>query len=244
MSVSAAEVVLVAFDTATEVVAAAAGTAARHAARTAAGGAAASATLLPTLRELLRESGHAFGDVAAVAFGRGPGAFTGIRTSAAVAQGLAFGLARPVLAIDSLLIVAEDARAAGQGDDILVAMDARMGEVYAARYRFDGQRWHTVLTPMLCAPAVLAAAGSGAVDSSPPACIAGSALVAFGDAVVWPASARRWPTEADRAGALWRLACAAWAAGEAVDAAQALPLYLRDKVALTTAERAAQKAAP
>ena len=234
MSVTAP--VLVAFDTATEALAVAVGSASALRTQVAAGGATASATLLPTVRALLQDSGHVWADIDAIAFGRGPGAFTGLRTSAAVAQGLAFGLALPVLAIDSLLIVAEDARAAGLGADIGVAMDARMGEVYAARYRFDGVRWHTVQEPLLCAPDSLVAAWSG---SGAPGCIAGTALTAFADRIVWPAAARRSPVEADRASALWRLALAAWAAGEAVDAAQALPLYLRDKVALTTQERAA-----
>ena len=245
---SATAPVLVAFDTATEALAVAAGSASSLRTRVAAGGATASATLLPSVRALLQDSGHAWADIDAIAFGRGPGAFTGLRTSAAVAQGLAFGLSLPVLAIDSLLIVAEDARAAGlgadigmdsgmdSGVDIGVAMDARMGEVYAARYRFDGVCWHTVQEPVLCAPESLVAEWSG---GGAPECIAGTALTAFADRVVWPAAARRCPVEADRAAALWRLAATAWAAGEAVDAAQALPLYLRDKVALTTEERAA-----
>jgi tRNA threonylcarbamoyladenosine biosynthesis protein TsaB len=228
--------VLLAFDTATEHIALAAGTPAAVHTLVAPGGAAASAALVPALRELLARGGHRFDDLAAIAFGRGPGAFTGLRTSAAVAQGLAFGTGAPVLAIDSLLIVAEGARGAGAGPDIVVAMDARMGEVYAARYHHDGTRWHTRVPPMLCSPAALMQTW----EHGPlPDAVAGSAIAAFGDRIAWPAQAVRHGEEADRAAALWRLALGAFHAGERLDAADALPLYLRDKVALTTAERAA-----
>jgi len=234
---------LLVFDTATERMALAAGIPGRVVTRGAEGGAAASATLLPTLRALLAEAGHTWADVTAIGFGQGPGAFTGVRTSAAVAQGLAFGLGVPVLPIDSLLIVAEDARVAldgGAGFDVGVAMDARMGEVYAGRYRFDGIRWLTAEVQALCAPEGLAAAW--AADPSPH-CVAGTALTAFQGRIAWPAAARQIPAEADRAAALWRLAQTAWQAGEAVDPALALPVYLRDKVAFTTAERDAARAA-
>jgi len=233
---------LVVFDTATERMALAVGTPDRVFTRNVEGGAAASATLLPTLRALLAEAGLGWPDVSAIGFGQGPGAFTGLRTSAAVAQGLAFGRGIPVLPIDSLLIVAEDARVAlggGAGFEVGVAMDARMNEVYAGRYRFDGTRWLALDVPALYAPDPLAQAWAGAA----PACVAGSALAAFEGRIAWPATARQVPAETDRAAALWRLAQAAWAAGEAVDAALAMPVYLRDKVAFTTAERDAARAA-
>ena len=234
---------LLVFDTATERMALAVGAPGRVFTRVAEGGAAASATLLPTLRALLAEAGLSWADVTAIGFGQGPGAFTGVRTSAAVAQGLAFGLGIPVLSIDSLLIVAEDARAAlggGAGFDVGVVMDARMGEVYAGRYRFDGQHWLTTEMQALRAPEAVAAAWAG--DAAPQG-VAGSALTAFEGRIAWPTAARRVPVEADRAAALWRLALAAWWAGAAVDAALALPVYLRDKVAFTTAEREAARAA-
>ena len=87
-------------------------------------------------------------DLDAIAFGRGPGAFTGLRTACAVAQGLAFGAGVPVLAIDSLLVVAEDARAQAPAStrdvDVCVAMDARMDEIYAGRYRWAAGRWQVL----------------------------------------------------------------------------------------------------
>ncbi len=207
------------------------------------GGAAASATLLPQVHALLGRAGLALADLDVIAFGRGPGAFTGLRTACAVAQGLGFGLGKPLLPVDSLLIVAEDAlEQAGAGAaafDVGVAMDARMDEVYAARYRWHDGRWQVLQPPALFSLPGLAAAWSGQrLDA-----VAGSALAAFGGRLVLPGGAARLAQEADRAGALLRLAVRAAQAGEGIDAAAALPLYLRDKVAQTTAERESLRAA-
>jgi tRNA threonylcarbamoyladenosine biosynthesis protein TsaB len=203
------------------------------------GGARASQRVLPLAFELLARAGLEAAALDAVAFGRGPGAFTGLRTACAVAQGLAFGLGRPVLAIDSLALVAEDARAQQPAalHAVWVAMDARMDEVYAACYRHDGGAWTAQQGPALWTLPALAAAWRDA----PPACVAGSALAAFGPRLP-VGGAVTVPRTRDRAAALASLARTAWARGEGVDAAQALPLYLRDKVALTTAEREAARA--
>jgi tRNA threonylcarbamoyladenosine biosynthesis protein TsaB len=197
------------------------------------GGPAASATLLPRIAELLAGQGLAPADLTTVAFGHGPGAFTGLRTACAVAQGLALGAGAPVVAVDSLAIVAEDAWdrcGAPAAFDVGIAMDARMGELYAARYRRQGAAWLTVAAPALVVPAALPAGWGGW-----PPVLAGSGLALLGG----PEAPRRLPACRDRAAALLRLALAAFERGEAVDAAQALPVYLRDKVALTTRERAA-----
>lgn len=195
----------------------------------AAGGAQASARLLPEVKALLADAGVAMADLDAIAFGQGPGAFTGLRTACAVAQGLACGLGKPVLAIDSLMLVAEDARAQGAGDDLWVAMDARIGEIYAARYRHDGTAWQVLDAPALYAPAALAARWGT------PAAVAGTALTEYAEAL--GPVARAWPQARSRAAALGALALAAWQRGDTRDAAEALPVYVRDKVALTTAER-------
>ena len=203
------------------------------------GGARASARLLPALHELLGRAGMALRELDAIAYARGPGAFTGLRTACAVAQGLALGLGRPALPLDSLLVVAEAARAQGAGDDLWVAMDARMDEVYAARYCHDGTRWHAADPPALWTLPAL----SERWRTDPPAAVAGSALAAFGERLGLTAATALWPDLPVRAAALLRLARAAWRDGATVDAADALPLYLRDKVALTTAERAAARPA-
>ncbi len=221
------------------------------------GGAQASATLLPALTALVAEAGLAWADVDALAFGAGPGAFTGLRTACATVQGLALGLNKPVLALDTLMAVAEDARLAhlthlansGNVDadaaigpawasahanvSLWALQDARMGELYAASYRWDGQRWHADQPPQLWP--------LGHALSQAPACWAGNALQADA-ALLAPLQASQQPgtqgpVAAPRGAALASLARQAWARGEAIDAALALPRYVRDKVAQTTAER-------
>lgn len=255
---------LVAFDTSTERLAMAVHSGQGSWVIDAEGGAAASATLLPQLQVLVTEAGLVLADLDAIAYGRGPGAFTGLRTACAVAQGLGFGLGKPLLPIDSLLIVAEDARqqastpaspdlatqsavppSSSKDFEIAVAVDARMSEVYAARYAYrlahasgaPHGTWRELQAPALVPLAALSEHWNGPVVA-----LAGSALSAFGASAVLPPGAKPFATVQDRAGALLRLAQAAWRAGAGVAAAEGLPLYLRDKVAQTTAERAAMKA--
>ena len=204
------------------------------------GGALASARMLPEILALLQRGGCSLHDVDAIGFGRGPGAFTGLRSACSVAQGLALGAGKPVLPLDSLLLVAQDAldEWGDAAADVWVVMDARMDEVYAAHYLFHAGRWQVLAAPMLCRPDELNARWAIA----PPVCVAGSALPAFGDRLHTGTARLRHATRS-RATALARLAQAAWAEGAAVDAALALPVYLRDKVAQTTAERAASRIA-
>lgn len=206
-------------------------------------GAKSSAHMVPELMKLLAAAGLRLADVDAVAFGQGPGAFTGLRTACAVAQGLAFGAGRPVLPLDSLMLVAEDAAAQLGGDaaalgTVWVAMDARMQEIYAAAYRWQGHHWQAVSKPALYGPEAL----QRRLRDEPPAVVAGSALQAFAG-LLDTLGARLLPDCAARAQGLARLAQQQWALGLAVDPALALPVYVRDKVAHTTAEREAQRSA-
>jgi tRNA threonylcarbamoyladenosine biosynthesis protein TsaB len=212
---------LLALDSATDTMALALVTPGQTKAFEAAGGAQASARMLPEVKALLAGAGVQMDELDAIAFGQGPGAFTGLRT--------AFGLDKPVLAIDSLMLVAEDARAQGAGDDVWVAMDARIGEIYAAHYRWAGGAWQVAEAPALYRPEALAA------HWGTPAAAAGTALTEYAEAL--GPLPRAWPQARSRAAALGALALAAWQRGETRDAAEALPVYVRDKVALTTAER-------
>ena len=231
---------LLGFDTSTEVLAVGLQTATGLLfTAQAAGGAAASAALLPQIRTLLERVHVSFDDLDAVAFGQGPGAFTGLRTACAVAQGLALAIGKPLLPIDSLLLVAEDARAQTGAPEVVVLKDARMDEVYAGHYAWEAGCWKVLRAPALYALPALPMLW--APLSRP--LFAGSALAAFGSRLALPDGCQRCNTEHDRAAALMRLAAQAMAAGQAVDAAQALPLYTRDKVALTTQEREAARAA-
>lgn len=219
-------------------------------------GAAASAGLLPALQGLMRDAGLAWAQLDAIAFGRGPGAFTGLRTAAAVAQGLALGTGRPVIAIDTLLAVAEDARLALEAGAVhepatapaatdpaaplfWAMTDARMGEAYAACWRLTAGGWQPEQAPALWPPDALAAELAAQAAAGARLVAAGNALAAHAQAfAALPASVRRLPDAQPRGAALLRLAAIDWAAGRALDPALALPLYVRDKVAETTAERA------
>ena len=202
------------------------------------GGAQASATLIPTVRSLMAQAGLSFDTLEAIVFGRGPGSFTGLRTACAVAQGLAFGARAgqgvPVLPVDTLLAVAEEARHAHGCTQMVAVLDARMDEVYHVRCEWVAAqgRWHTEADFGLGAPeSVLAPAGWT---------VAGNARTPYGERLApMAAHVAALPT----ATALLRLAPALLAAGEGVPASDALPRYIRDKVAQTTAERAALRAA-
>ena len=191
---------------------------------TAEGGAKTSAALIPAIMALLKEADLTLQQLDAIVFGRGPGSFTGLRTACSVAQGLAFGAGGiQVLPIDTLLAVAEEARFSSGSTQVQAVLDARMGEVYAASYVYKDDVWSTRSDIQLCKPADLQIEAGFS--------LAGNCSIGGLD------DANRidaLPT----ATAMLRLAPAMLAAGLAVPADQALPLYVRDKVAQTTAERA------
>jgi tRNA threonylcarbamoyladenosine biosynthesis protein TsaB len=228
---------LLAFDTATEHLSVALDVQGRVLTHEAAGGAQASTTLIPSILALLSKAGVALRDLDAIAFGHGPGAFTGLRTACSVAQGLALGVGKPVLPVSTLLAVAEDARAGmSESVHVWVAMDARMNEIYAAQYAFEEGRWTTLDAPMLTTPEILNRRLQPSSGQRLPDMIAGNALAVFGAQLV-TGDVRLFPDALPRASAMLPLAHALWQQGGAVDAALALPLYLRDKVAQTTLER-------
>jgi len=237
---------LLALDSSTESLAVAVGDGDRAWTRTVPGGAQASAQILVLAFEGLAELGLAVAQLDAVAFAAGPGAFTGLRCACAVAQGLAFAVGKPVLAIDSLMVVAEGARQLSPGsvDDLWVAMDARMQEIYAARYRAVVGGDHEVFWQVLNAPALYTVPALAARwRAEPPRAVAGSALTVCGESLPTGA-ALPLAVGLDRAAALLALARQAFAAGAGVAPQDAAPLYLRDKVALTIDERAATRRAP
>jgi len=240
---------LLALDTATERMALAVVHGAQVFTHEAPGGAATSTDLIPAVLALLARAGLGLAELDAIAVGQGPGAFTGLRTAISVAQGLAFGVNKPVLLLDSLLIVAEDARQqaggqvpGGQPNPFWVAMDARMDEVYAGAYTYTpAAGWCQCVPPGLYDLPTLHQHWS----AQAPAGVAGSALAAFAGRLALEAVPPEhcWAQSQSRAAALAQLAIAAWQAGATCAPEQALPLYLRDKVAQTTAERQAGKPA-
>ncbi len=241
---------LLAFDTSTDTLSIAVqrgeGGAAQAWHHTGPGGAQASTALIPAIQQLMAQAGLQFDQLNAIAFGRGPGSFTGLRTACSVAQGLAFGAGVPVLPVDTLMAVAEEARfkAIESGHleanvcfNVLALLDARMDEVYAAHYEFDSKLFNIHGDYQLIRPEKLAMESFLQNGSL----VAGNALAVYGERLAIGAAAyiHALPT----ASALLRLAPALLAAEQAVPADQALPTYIRDKVARTTQERLADKAA-
>ena len=221
---------LLAFDTSTEALSVAVAGRGACLSQAGEGGAKASATLIPTALALLQQAGLALGELDAIVFGSGPGSFTGLRTACSVAQGLALGAGVPVLPVETLMAVADDARERTGARDVLALLDARMDEVYLARYTHDGRRWHRDGPARLAVPEAVAAP-RGIV-------LAGNVFRGYGERLAGGAARiEAMPTAA----ALLRLAPALLADGEGRPADQALPLYVRDKVAQTTAERAAAR---
>lgn len=193
-----------------------------------------SQSVLPMVQELLNEAGIALADCDAVAFGAGPGSFTGVRTACGVAQGLAYGAKLPVLPLVTLEAMAEASRAATGADEVLAVLDARMGEVYWAQYRFLDGGWSEVVAPALSAPQDVAPLAADRLQ----AC--GNGFAEYADAFAdKPFAQAALPDIVPHARELALLARAALAAGQGVPAAQAQPIYLRNKVAYTSAERQA-----
>lgn len=192
-----------------------------------------SATLIPLVQQLLANAGSGFTSLDAIAFGMGPGAFTGLRVACGIAQGMAVALDKPVLPIGSLECMAW---AAG-GEKVLSLLDARMGEVYVGaciRHADGAQVVHElqVLRPENIRQPE---------DWSPKnAQIVGNALLAYPQLSEHFSSWQTLPNILPHARPLVELAALAFARGEGQDPALALPRYARDKVARTTAERLAE----
>ena len=183
--------------------------------------------VLPMVDALLSEAGLTLRDLDGLAFGRGPGAFTGLRIAAGLVQGLALGADLPVVPVSSLAAVAEQVPAS-PGEAVLVCNDARMGEVYWGLFRRDDDGTVAALVPEAVSPPERA--GEGALHARH---AAGNALGRY------PVLTRRLLTGGlhlhenlyPRASAVARLGALALVAGGGVSAEQALPVYVRDDVA-------------
>jgi tRNA threonylcarbamoyladenosine biosynthesis protein TsaB len=193
---------------------------------------------LPWAEALLAEAGVARSQLDAIALGRGPGAFTGVRLAIAIAQGIALALDRPLVPVSTLQVLA--LRAPAGADQVLSSIDARMGEVYVARQvRVDGQ-WQLRGEEIVCAPEAVVlpegtrwfgvGTGFGAADG-----LLATRLADQLDGV----DAQALPRASD----LLTLAVPAFARGEGMAPERVEPAYLRNNVALTLVEQHAARAA-
>ncbi len=227
---------LLAIETSTEWCSVAVGDGAHWHLRDEHAGQAHSERLLPMVDAALAEAGWALRDLDGLAFGAGPGSFTGIRIGCGVTQGLALGADLPVVPVPTLAALAQDAFRARGWTRVLACLDARMREVYVAAYARAGGLWREVAAPSVVPPAEVPdprLAGEGVWFG------AGNGFAAYpalGPRLALPqVAADVHPT----AQAIAELALPRLAAGEGVAAADALPLYVRHRVALTTAEQEA-----
>lgn len=188
-----------------------------------------SETLIPLTQRLLDEAGCGFAALDAIAFGMGPGAFTSLRVACGVAQGMAVALGKPVLPVGSLEAMAW---AAGAGQ-VVSLLDARMGEVYCGAFERTAEGVTAASKLTVAAPEDLVFPEGRGWH------VVGNALVAYPQLA---ARLANWPQQPERvphARAVAELGALAFARGETVDPAHAMPRYVRNKVARTTAERLA-----
>jgi tRNA threonylcarbamoyladenosine biosynthesis protein TsaB len=182
-------------------------------------------SILPTVEALLVEAGIGLRDLDVIAFGRGPGSFTSLRIGASVVQGLAFGAELPVVAVSSLAALAQSTDA----PRVLAALDARMGQVYAAAFVRDADGLvAAAAAEQVCAPADVPLPEG--VDWTG----AGSGWDQYGELLAARLGARlkEWqPGVFPRARAVAVLAAPSFRAGEVLIPEQALPVYVRDDVA-------------
>lgn len=189
-----------------------------------------SEVLMAMLDDLLKRAGIKIREIDGIAFGKGPGSFTGVRIACGVTQGLALGADLQVVGVCTLEALAE---ASGK-DKVIAALDARMGEIYLAAYEKRDGEWAALVEPCLCkageAPSV---AGEGWFGVGSGFGVSGVALQARYGNQLSGMDEKAVP----QASAVARIGAREFSKGNAVDAALALPLYLRDKVALKTNER-------
>ena len=190
--------------------------------------------LLPMVQAMLAEAGVGLNALDGIAFGSGPGSFTGLRIACGVAQGLALGAGVPVIGVPTLAAMAEAMRSRDGSQRVVAALDARMREVYVAAYEYDGSSWRERVAPAVVAP-----------EAAPLPPGRGWFGVGLGFEV-YPALRNRLEVALSRcdatiapgASAVGALALPGFAAGLGSAARDAAPLYVRHRVALTTAERA------
>ena len=191
--------------------------------------------VLPMIDELLRASDLSLCDIDVIGFGAGPGSFTGVRLACSVAQGLAFGVSVPVVPVSSLEALAQKTKK----DKVLVCQDARMNQVYAAAFEKNNHAWIPTIDPYVCDPQdVIIPAGDGWV-----ACGSGfqSYQQIFEDSVWFSLPILDEEYVRPTAKEIIQITCREFGDGNSVCAEDAVPTYVRNKVALTLDEQASNQ---
>jgi tRNA threonylcarbamoyladenosine biosynthesis protein TsaB len=192
--------------------------------------------LLPMVDAALGEAGWTLRNLDGIAFGAGPGSFTGIRIACGVAQGLAFAADLPVAPVPTLAALAQQVFRDYGWESVVACLDARMREVYVAAYARDASGWREVAAAAVVTPGEVALA----LPHSPAHWTgAGSGFAAYPVLASQLALAQCAADAHPTAQAIGELALVPLAAGRGVAAADALPIYVRHRVALTIAEREA-----
>jgi tRNA threonylcarbamoyladenosine biosynthesis protein TsaB len=224
---------LIAFDTATEWCTAALWVDGEVAVREERAGQRHSELLVPMVLDLMAEGGLNLRQLDGLAYGMGPGSFTGLRIACAVAQGLALGADLPVLGVSTLEALAEEVWRARGAERVLACLDARMNEVYAGLYRRGVEGWSCLLGPVVCPPEAVALDAEAGVTGAGPGFLAYAALRERARSRLKALADEAIP----HARSVARLAAPRFARGEGLPPEAAEPLYIRDKVALKIGER-------
>ena len=192
--------------------------------------------LLPMVDSVLAEAGIGLGSLDAIAFGRGPGSFTGLRIACAAAQGLAFGAGRPLVPVSTLQVIAAGMHRSQGARRVLVALDARMGEVYWGGFEWNGVTMTAVFDESVGPPhAVHVPAGAGWAGAGSGWSAYGAVLDARLDGRMEIVDAARLPDARD----MLVPAMVAFRAGLAIPPEDAAPVYLRSRVARASPRRIA-----
>lgn len=224
---------LIAFDTATEWCTAALWLDGEVAVREERAGQRHSDLLVPMVMDLLSEAGLSLRQLDGLAYGMGPGSFTGLRIACGVAQGLALGAGLPVLGVSTLEALAGEIRAARGAERVLVCLDARMNEVYIGLYQRRDDEWSCLMGPVVCPPDTVAMPSEAGVTGGGPGFQAYPALKERAERHLLALDGDAIP----HARSVARLAAPRFARGEGLPPEAAEPLYIRDKVALKICER-------
>ena len=183
--------------------------------------------ILPTVEAVLAKAGISVSDLDVVAYGRGPGSFTGVRIGISIAQGLAFGIEKPMVGVSTLQAMAQQAYKTNQVSDVYAAIDARMGEVYFAHYQLIDSLMTVVAEEVVIKPEALLALELTVIENS---ALVGSGWQAFPELLDYFNKGKLLDIEFPSSKYMFDQVCVDVAAGNAVQAELATPVYLRDKV--------------